>query len=274
MIIRLSEELLINSNKTIDGRGANVHIAYGAGLTIQFVKHVIIHGLHIHDIKAGNGGMIRDSETHFGLRTRSDGDGISIFGASNVWIDHNSMSNCMDGLVDAVEGSTGITISNNHFTNHNEVSLMGASDSYSPDSIMQVTFAFNHFGRGLVQRMPRCRWGFFHVVNNDYTHWQMYAVGGSQHPTIISEGNRYIAPELDYAKEVTKRDYAPESVWSKWIWSSQQDYFLNGAFFRASGPTFKNRYSKAQKISAKNGTFVGRLTRFAGALNCKPMVKC
>ncbi|KAF3776802.1 Pectate lyase [Nymphaea thermarum] len=29
----------------------------------------------------------------------------------------------------------------------------------------------------------------------------MYAVGGSQHPTIISEGNRYIAPELDYAKE-------------------------------------------------------------------------
>ncbi|CAN6442333.1 unnamed protein product [Victoria cruziana] len=155
MIIHLSEELLINSNKTIDGRGANVHISGGAGLTIQFVKHVIIHGLHIHDIKAGNGGTIRDSETHYGTRTRSDGDGISIFGASNVWIDHNSMSNCMDGLIDAIEGSTGITISNNHFTNHNEVSLMGASDSYSPDAIMQVTFAFNHFGRGLVQRMPR-----------------------------------------------------------------------------------------------------------------------
>ncbi|KAK9277191.1 hypothetical protein L1049_006730 [Liquidambar formosana] len=63
-----------------------------------------------------------------------------------------------------------------HFTGHNEVMLFGASDSYSGDSIMQVTVAFNHFGRGLVQRMPRCRWGFFHVVNNDYTHWLLYAI--------------------------------------------------------------------------------------------------
>jgi pectate lyase len=53
-----------------------------------------------------------------------------------------------------------------------------------------------------VQRMPRCRWGFVHVVNNDYTHWLMYAIGGSQHPTIISEGNRFIAPPDLAAKEV------------------------------------------------------------------------
>lgn len=80
--------------------------------------------------------------------------------------------------------------------------LFGASDSYSADKVMQVTVAFNHFGQGLVQRMPRCRWGFFHVVNNDYTHWLMYAIGGSQHPTIISQGNRFIAPPNDAAKEV------------------------------------------------------------------------
>lgn len=67
---------------------------------------------------------------------------------------------------------------------------------------MQVTLAFNHFGKGLVQRMPRCRWGFFHIVNNDYTHWLMYAVGGSQQPTIISQGNRFVAPEDRNAKEV------------------------------------------------------------------------
>jgi pectate lyase len=48
----------------------------------------------------------------------------------------------------------------------------------------------------------RCRWGFFHVVNNDYTHWLMYAVGGSKNPTIISQGNRYIAPPNLSAKEV------------------------------------------------------------------------
>lgn len=83
-----------------------------------------------------------------------------------------------------------------------QVMLFGASDAYAGDSIMQVTVAFNHFGRGLVQRMPRCRWGFFHVVNNDYTHWLMYAIGGSQHPTIISQGNRFIAPPNLAAKEV------------------------------------------------------------------------
>jgi pectate lyase len=80
--------------------------------------------------------------------------------------------------------------------------LFGASESYSGDGIMQITVAFNHFGRGLVQRMPRCRWGFVHVVNNDYTHWLMYAIGGSSHPTIISQGNRFIAPPNGFAKEV------------------------------------------------------------------------
>lgn len=83
-----------------------------------------------------------------------------------------------------------------------QVFLFGANDKHYEDRNMQVTLAYNHFGKGLVQRMPRCRWGFFHVVNNDYTHWLMYAIGGSMNPTIISEGNRFIAPPDPRAKEV------------------------------------------------------------------------
>ena len=83
-----------------------------------------------------------------------------------------------------------------------QVMLFGANDSHTIDEIMQITVVFNHFGQGLVQRMPRCRFGFVHVVNNDYTHWLMYAVGGSSHPTIISQGNRFIAPPNLNAKEV------------------------------------------------------------------------
>lgn len=123
MVIRLNQELMMTSHKTIDARGANVHIAYGAGITLQFVSNVIIHGLHIHDIVSGSGGLIRDSVDHYGFRTRSDGDGISIFGSSNIWIDHVSMSRCTDGIIDIIMGSTGITISNSHFTHHNEVQL-------------------------------------------------------------------------------------------------------------------------------------------------------
>ncbi|KAG9455376.1 hypothetical protein H6P81_008280 [Aristolochia fimbriata] len=275
MIIRLNQELIINSFKTLDGRGRHVHIAHGAGLTIQFVQHVVIHNIKIHDIVMSTGGTIRDSPTHYGFRTAGDGDGISVFGSANVWIDHLSMFNCKDGLIDVIESSTAITISNNHLTKHNDVMLMGASDANSKDAIMQVTIAFNHFGKGLIQRMPRCRWGFFHVVNNDYTHWLMYAVGGSKHPTIISQGNRYIAPPDAWAKEVTKRDYAEESEWRKWTWKSEGDVFLNGAFFRQSGgPLNKLHYSIKDFIGAKPGSYVRRLTRFAGALKCRPRCPC
>ncbi|XP_030447198.1 pectate lyase-like [Syzygium oleosum] len=275
MVIRLNQELLVTSHKTIDGRGANVHIAYGAGIMIQFAKNVIIHGLHIHDIVAKPGGTIRDSVDHLGFRTRSDGDGISIFGSTNIWIDHVSMARCQDGLIDAIEGSTAITISNGHYTHHNDVMLFGASDLYQGDKIMQVTVAFNHFGRGLIQRMPRCRWGFFHVVNNDYTHWLMYAIGGSSQPTIISQGNRFIAPPNLAAKEVTKRDYASPNEWRNWTWRSQGDLLMNGAFFVQSGkPLMKKPFGRLDMIKAKPGTFVTRLTRMSGALNCNPNRKC
>jgi len=139
MAITLQQELIMSSDKTIDGRGVEVYIANGAGITIQFVKNIIIHGIKIYNIKVRDGGMIRDSESHYGFRTKSDGDGISIFGASNVWVDHVSMKNCTDGLIDAIMGSTAITISNSHFTDHNEV-------SYS--------FIFRHFKLGTIQSWP------------------------------------------------------------------------------------------------------------------------
>ncbi|KAI9121092.1 hypothetical protein K1719_008125 [Acacia pycnantha] len=201
MVIKLQQELMINSDKTIDGRGANIQIKSGGGLTLQFVKNVIIHNLRIRNIKAKKGGMIRDAPNHIGLRTRSDGDAISIFGSTNVWIDHISMSNADDGLIDAIMGSTAITISNCHMTRHNDVMLFGAGDVYVQDKLMQITVAFNHFGNGLIQRMPRCRHGWFHVVNNDYHNWIMYAIGGTANPTILSQGNRFSGPNNVAAKQ-------------------------------------------------------------------------
>ncbi|TMW90279.1 hypothetical protein EJD97_015972 [Solanum chilense] len=268
MVIKLNQELIMTGDKTIDARGQQVHITGGAGLMLQYINNVIIHGLHIHDIKAGNGGLIRDSINHYGFRTKSDGDGISIYGSTNIWIDHVSMSNCDDGLIDAVQASTAITISNCHFTHHNDVMLFGASDSFKQDAILQITLAFNHFGQGLIQRMPRVRWGFVHAVNNDYTHWLMYAVGGSQQPTILSQGNRFIAPPNPNAKEVTKREYSPESVWKNWVWRSQGDLMMNGAFFVESGDPNHKFTTGPDMIHPRAGSDAGRLTRFSGSLNC------
>ncbi|XP_057531129.1 probable pectate lyase 20 [Amaranthus tricolor] len=274
MVIELKEELIMNSFKTIDGRGANIHIANRACITIQFVTNIIIHGIHIHDCKPTGNAMVRSSTTHYGWRTMADGDGISIFGGSHIWIDHNSLSHCADGLIDAVVGSTAITISNNHFAHHNEVMLLGHSDSYVKDKAMQVTIAFNHFGTGLMQRMPRCRHGYFHVVNNDYTHWEMYAIGGSAAPTINSQGNRYAAPRNRFAKEVTKRVETAENKWKGWNWRSEGDLMLNGAFFTQSGVGASGSYAKASSLGAKSSSMVGAITANAGPLSCRRGRKC
>lgn len=272
MVIRLKEELIFASDKTIDGRGVQVHIAYGAGLTLQFVHNVIIHNIWIHHIVPTEGGMIRDAVDHIGLRTMSDGDGISIFGSNNIWIDHVSMSKASDGLIDAIEGSTAITISNCKFNNHNAVMLLGASDSSTQDKLMQVTIVFNRFGKGLVQRMPRCRWGFFHVINNYYSNWKMYAIGGSANPTIISQGNRYKASDNMHTKQVTKRESSTKSEWKNWQWQSEGDVFVNGAYFTMSGPAIEHNdwsaYTKAHMIKFRHGSYAGRLSRYAGALKC------
>ncbi|MFQ6661586.1 hypothetical protein Gotur_029695 [Gossypium turneri] len=96
------------------------------------------------------------------------------------------------------------------------ISLTTTIDSYSADENMQVTVALNHFGKGLVERMPRCRFGFIHVINNHYNHWFLYAIGGTSHPTIISQGNRYSAPGTFVTKEVTCRGLLKSTQWKNW----------------------------------------------------------
>ncbi|KAG7960364.1 hypothetical protein I3843_10G119700 [Carya illinoinensis] len=266
MLIKLSQELIFNSFKTLDGRGANVHIVGGGCITLQYISNVIIHNIHIHHCHPSGETNVRSSPTHFGWRTKSDGDGISIFGSKDIWIDHCSLSHCKDGLIDAVMGSTGITISNNYFSHHDEVMLLGHSDDYLPDSGMQVTIAFNHFGEKLVQRMPRCRRGYIHVVNNDFTQWEMYAIGGSGNPTINSQGNRYTAPSDHNAKQVTKRVNTGEGEWRGWNWRSEGDIMVNGAFFVASGEGVEVKYEKAYSVEPKSAVLIDQLIMHAGVL--------
>ncbi|KAK3410265.1 hypothetical protein EUGRSUZ_J02266 [Eucalyptus grandis] len=274
MVIRLKNELVMNSFKTIDGRGASVHISDGPCITIHFATNIIIHGINIHDCKQSGNAMIRNSPGHYGWWTVSDGDGVSIFDSKHIWVDHCSLSNCRDGLIDANHGSTAITISNNYMTHHDKVMLLGSSDSYTRDKDMQVTVAFNHFGEGLVQRMPRCRLGYFHVVNNDYTHWEMYAIGGSASPTIYSQGNRFLAPDDRSKKEVTKHENAGEGEWKDWNWRSEGDMFLNGAFFRQSGAGASSKYARASSLSGRPSSMVASMTYTAGVLSCRKGSRC
>ncbi|GFS39861.1 pectin lyase-like superfamily protein [Actinidia rufa] len=126
----------------------------------------------------------------------------------------------------------------------------------------------------VVQEVHRCRHGYFHVVNNDYTHWEMYAIGGSAAPTINSQGNRFLAPDTRFSKEVTKHEDAPESEWKNWNWRSEGDLMLNGAYFTASGAGASSSYARASSLGARPSSLVGPITTAAGALNCKKGSRC
>ncbi|MQL92142.1 hypothetical protein Taro_024747 [Colocasia esculenta] len=121
---------MVDSFKTIDGRGAQVEITGGPCITVQGADHVIIHSLSIHDCTPGKPRLLRSSPSHVGHRLGSDGDAITIFASSNVWIIHCRLSHCYNGLIDVTHGSTSVTISNSHFSNHDKV-LIGHRTIYS-----------------------------------------------------------------------------------------------------------------------------------------------
>lgn len=131
MTIKLKHELIFASYKTIDGRGVEVHIAGGAGLTLQYINNVIIHGIHIHDTKVTGHAKVMSNATHVGKRGEADGDGINIYTSKQIWIDHCYLASSEDGLIDAIHGSSMITISNNLFENHDKVTRRNSVCSIS-----------------------------------------------------------------------------------------------------------------------------------------------
>ncbi|XP_039127908.1 pectate lyase 1-like [Dioscorea cayenensis subsp. rotundata] len=277
MVITLKKPLLVKSMTTIDGRGANVHIANGASLVLYQVSNVIIHGLHFHDCKSQSPGAVVIPGGHVMQLSENDGDAIRLVQASKVWIDHNTFSNSEDGLLDVTRGSTGITVSNNWFKDHDKVMLLGHDDAFLLDKKMKVSLLFNRFGPNCNQRMPRARHGYVHVVNNLYDGWGLYAIGGSMSPSIRSEGNLYIARVGDgkEKKKVTARIGGRSS--KLWNWVSLKDRFENKAYFKQSGRRTRTNpgYNRMQRFRVANANQVRALTRNAGALRCSAKrVRC
>ena len=84
-----------------------------------------------------------------------DGDAIRLVTTSKVWLDHDTLYESENGLLDVTRGSTDITISNNWFKNQDKVMLLGHDDGYLRDKNMKVMVMYNHFGPNCNQRMPR-----------------------------------------------------------------------------------------------------------------------
>ncbi len=118
----------------------------------------------------------------------------------------------------------------------------------------------------------RCRLGHFHVVNNEYTSgWGIYTIGGSEDPTILSEGNHFY-PAAG-TKQVTKRISDSGSNYrslNSWNWKSVGDVFLRGSYFLQSGPLLpprpcKPRLSVSQLVQA---SLLPQMTQDTAPLVC------
>jgi len=270
MKIKLQKPLIIGSYTTIDGRGSRVHISNGACFFIHEAKSVIIHGLIFHHCQPQTPGQVMGPGSKLMALGKVDGDAIRVSGSTKVWIDHNTLFKCQDGLIDVTLGSTEVTLSNNWLRDHNKVMLLGHAHDYAHDKNMKVTVAFNHFGPNCNQRMPRVRWGYAHVVNNLYQGWKQYAIGGSSNPSIKSEANYFIAP-THTNKEATSKI---NGEGKKWNFKSIGDFFENGAMFSQTGERVKPNYTADQAFKPADAKSVKSLTKSSGALRCIVGFKC
>lgn len=210
MIIVLKSMLWIRSSTTVDGRGGNITIN-GRMLVVGGVNNVILH--------------------NFQINSMDESDTIHIFaGSTKVWVDHITSFDAKLGLISVVQKSTDVTISNCKLSNKNFNMLLGASDSDLADKNMRVTVYRNWF-KDSMQRMPHCRWGFCHVINNLYTNWGFYAIGGRVHARILSESNAFIAGRrVEVTPWFPGASYTPNFDSSSQIYS-YKDLLLNGSTF-------------------------------------------
>ncbi|GAA2624073.1 pectate lyase family protein [Paractinoplanes durhamensis] len=171
-MITIAGMYTVASNKTILGSGASSGVT-GGGFNLSGVKNVIIRNLV--------------------FKNASD-DSINVqSGTTNVWIDHNDLSNGYDGLIDIKRGSDFITVSWNHLHDHDKSMLLGHDDANGAQDIghLRVTYVHNWFD-GTNQRHPRVRFGNpVHVLNNYYSNIGSYGVGSAMNAGVFVERNYF-----------------------------------------------------------------------------------
>ncbi len=198
------------SNTTLIGEGPGAGFV-NAWIDISSVNQVIVRNLHI--VAPCDVGPVWDPSDGAAGNWNSQYDAIGIVTATQVWIDHNTITDapvtddtlpvengktkqCHDGAIDITKGADLITVSYNRITQHDKTMLIGGSDSLTSDAgKLRVTIANNVFD-GLSQRVPRVRFGQVHVFNNyfvgsktanPYPH--AYSIGLGKQGNVISHAN-------------------------------------------------------------------------------------
>ena len=103
-----------------------------------------------------------------------------------------------DGLLDLTRGADLVTVSWNHFRDHDKTSLVGGSDRHVEDEgKLRVTYHHNRWEQTR-ERSPRVRHGAVHVLNNLHEVHDAdafgYSVGVGHRARILSQHNHWQTP--------------------------------------------------------------------------------
>ncbi|WP_433308729.1 pectate lyase family protein [Micromonospora sp. CA-269861] len=174
----------VASDKTIVGLGATATLS-GGGLNIgvpvdddvvappaNAVHNIIIRNLHL---------------------TGASDDLINVqMFSHHIWIDHNEFSNGDDGAVDIKRGSDLVTVSWNHFHDHDKTLLLGHDEDAGPQDTgrLRVTYHHNFFDRS-DQRNPRVRFSALAHVYNNYYYDNSYGVASTYDAAVLMENNYF-----------------------------------------------------------------------------------
>jgi pectate lyase len=224
--IVLRANLAARSHKTIDGRSKRVSLR-DYGVRIENRENIVITNVSF----IGR----PDLEDDGGLDS-DDADAISLVGSGtrNIWIDHCSFLSYRDGLVDVSAGATDITVSYSHFSNHENVMLLGNSVDDMAAADMRVTLHHDWF-EGTERYHPRVRYGWVHMYNNLLEAWGDFGIRATQRSRVFSEKNIYLA-ELDGSTEaitVEPTDKDTEQGYVR-MRDPRDDLALNGAVLIAN----------------------------------------
>lgn len=198
-------QINVGPNTTIVGlRGARLT---GLTLMIDRASNVIVRNL-----------TLVDARDCFPAWSPTDGeagnwnsqyDQISVRRSENVWVDHNTFTDgdnpdsaqpvhfgrpyqVHDGSLDVTHTASLVTASWNRFTGRDKLLLIGSSNTVGPDvDRLRVTLHHNLFD-GVLQRLPRVRFGQVDVYNNHYRlggDGFQYALGVGVQSAIYAQSN-------------------------------------------------------------------------------------
>ncbi|MFM2420867.1 MAG: hypothetical protein RL385_5590 [Pseudomonadota bacterium] len=142
-----------------------------------------------------------------GKTSAADGDAVQLVFAHHIWIDHIEVWDGPDGNLDITHASNWITVSNSRFrytdqyraadgetADHRFSSLVGHSDNNEKEDRdrLKVTFHHNHWAQGVIERMPRVRFGQVHVLNNYFAApGNNYCVRAGRGAQLLVEANHF-----------------------------------------------------------------------------------